>query len=376
MVYVEEPRIEIGPPRDVFEVTDEAPNLQVARLVLSSDEVTFRRRLDETRDATGGHPFAVSERIERASLMFESREQGRLEREVVRYVESWRSGPLVLWLYTPLVVGFIDLLSPDLVVYDVMDDLASFRYAQARLRQQEQELVTRADLLLAGGPSLYEARRTRHPNAHLFPSGVDEAHFARAASSDVEVPEDIGRLPRPVIGYFGVIDERIDYELLASVARARPEWSWVMIGPLLKVREAEIPRLPNLHFLGKRPYEELPANLAGFDVAMMPFAINEATRSISPTKTLEYMAGHKPVVSTPVPDVMSLYGEVVRIADTPERFVEQVEAALGEDEPARQARAAVESELLARYSWDRIVEEIDGLLEKSARRSPKAALVE
>ena len=274
VLWVDEPRIEIGPASEAFEIADELPNLQVARLVLRSDEATFRRRLDETRDASGGHPFEISDNIQRASLMFESRYQPRLEEEVTRYVASWRRGPLVLWLYTPVVVRFIDLLQPDVVVYDVMDDLKAFRFPPRRLVDQERELVSRADLLFAGGPTLYEDRRSRHPDAHLFPSGVDEAHFARALRDDLPIPAPMRGLPRPIVGYFGVVDERTDFALLASAARARPDWSWVMIGPMLKVHERRLPKLHNLHFLGKREYEELPAYLQAFDVAMMPFAIN------------------------------------------------------------------------------------------------------
>lgn len=362
VLWVDEPMVEVGPEREAFETADWSENLRLARLVLSSDRETFQRRLDETRDRSGGHPFDVAANVERASLMFESRYQERLEREVAEHVASWQRNPLVLWLYTPMVVKFIELLRPELVVFDVMDDLASFRFAPTRLVTQERNLVARADLLFAGGPTLFEERRARHPDAHLFPSGVDRGHFAAALDDELPIPEPMRALPRPVIGFFGVIDERTDFGMLREIASARPEWSFVMVGPLLKVREDRLPRLANLHFLGKREYRDLPAHLKAFDVAMMPFAINDATRSISPTKTLEYMAAHRPVVSTPVPDVISLYGSVVRVAGTATEFVAQIEAALGESPADRRERQAREDALLEAYSWERIVQEMDALV--------------
>ena len=361
-MYVEAPRVEIGETWEGFQVTDGGHGIQVARLLLRSDAATFWSRIDETRDAQGGQPFDISPDVTRATLMFQSRYQPWLEREVAAFVAQWRRGPTVLWLYTPLVADFIDLLAPDLVVYDVMDDLSLFRYAPSRLREQEERLLARADLVFTGGPSLHRSVAHRRPDAHIFPSGVDAAHFAAAVDPDVEPPADVADLPRPIIGFMGVIDERSDLALLDAVAAMRPEWSLVLVGPVLKIRESALPRRPNLHYLGQRRYEELPAYVGAFDVAMMPFAINDATRSISPTKTLEYLAAQRPVVSTPVPDVIELYGSVVRIADTPERFVGEIEAALSEPAPQRDARVERSRDLLERYSWDSIVSQMERLL--------------
>jgi glycosyltransferase involved in cell wall biosynthesis len=362
VLWVEEPHIEIGPLYDAFEVRDIQPNLQVTRLVLSSDDATFWERLNGTLDRTGGHAFKVSPDIREASLLFESPEQPRLEREVMDYLATWKRGPLVLWLYTPVVVHLIDQLQPDLVVYDVMDELTGFKFAPPRLIQQEQELVSRADLMFTGGPSLHEARIGRHPDMHLFPSGVEQQHFAQALDDDLAVPSQLQQLNQPIIGYYGVIDERLDLELLARIAQLRPNWNWVMIGPILKVQAHELPQLPNIHYLGKQEYRDLPAFLKGFNVAMMPFARNEATRFISPTKTLEYMAGHKPIVSTPIKDVIDLYGDVVRIADTAEQFVEQVQAALDEQPHVQAERHRRENELLGKYEWDNIAETMQRLM--------------
>lgn len=368
-LYLEEPRIEIGPEFNGFQVSKPLPNLHVATLMLRSDKATFWKRLEASIDRTVGHPFKVREDITEASLMFESPEQPRFEQEATQYVRSWRrGGPLVLWLYTPVVVNFIDLLQPDLVVYDVMDELTAFKYAPQRLKEQEQELLARADLVFGGGPSLYESKKNRHPDVHLFPSGVEQEHFAQALQPDLPLPPEMQDLSRPIIGYYGVIDERLDLDLLAQVAETRPDWNLVMIGPTLKIEERALPRPGNIYYLGKQEYERLPAFLKAFDVAMMPFALNESTRFISPTKTLEYMAAHKPIVSTPIPDVISLYGSVVRIAATPDAFVHEVQAALEEPPQQSQARLQTANELLERYSWDHIARDIQALIEDRLSR--------
>jgi UDP-galactopyranose mutase len=368
--YVEEPRIKIDPPREQFAVREVGPNLRIASLQLASDAETFWQRLDETRDRTGAHPSEVSKEIREATLMFESRFQPWLEEEVRRYVTGWRrsSASLVLWLYTPTVLRFIDILGPDLVVYDVMDELSAFKSAPPRLLEQEKELLARIDLVFAGSPSLYESKKGRHRDVHLFPSGVAPADFAPALGGNLSAPPELRDAPRPIVGFYGVIDERLDLELLESVAELRPGWTWVMVGPIIKIEERSLPRTPNIVYPGQKRYDELPAYLAAFDVTMMPFALNDATRYISPTKTLEYMAAHKPIVSTPITDVVDLYGSVVRIAATPEAFVGQVDAALGETEEMQAERVHREEELLSRYSWDHIVGEMRALIEDRLAR--------
>ena len=374
VLYVEEPWIRIGPPSDELTVREVEPNLRVARLELWSDPDTFWRRLDETRDRDGFHPSEVSKDIEAATLMFESRFQPRLEDEVRRYVAGWRreDAPLVLWLYTPMVVRFVDLLGPDLVVYDAMDELSSFRSAPPRLAELERDLLARADLVFAGTPSVYERKKSRHPDVHLFPSGVEPADFAPARDARLPPPRELQGASRPVVGYCGVIDERSDLDLLASVADLRPDWTWVLVGPVIKIEERALPRRRNIVYAGKKRYDELPRYLAAFDVTMIPFAMNEATRYLLPTKTLEYMAAGKPVVSTPVPDVVAFFGSVVRIAATPEEFVGQVEAALRETDGERAARVRREETLLAAHSWDGVVGRMRSLIEDRLARKPAA----
>jgi UDP-galactopyranose mutase len=228
--------------------------------------------------------------------------------------------------------------------------------------EREAELLRRADLVFTGGQSLYEAKRDRHPRVFAFPSSIDAAHFAQARERR---REDTGPAARPQLGYYGVIDERMDLELLAGVAAARPDWDLVMVGPVMKIEEADIPRLPNLHFPGGAEYARLPELVAGWDVALIPFAINESTRFISPTKTPEYLAAGKPVVSTPIRDVVRPYGdqELVRIAGTVPEFVAAVQAALEEDAATRAAWLERVDALLAGTSWDRTWRAMDRLVE-------------
>ena len=273
-----------------------------------------------------------------------------LRRLVDRLLTEQRIERYVLWYYTPMALAFTDHLTPEAIVYDCMDELSAFAGAPAELKTREAELLRRAELVFTGGQSLYEVKRHAHPNVHAFPSSVDVAHFgkARRFSSD---PEDQATIPRPRLGFFGVIDERMDLELLAGVAAARPDWQLVMLGPVVKIDSASLPRLPNIHYLGSKSYHELPQYIAGWDVALLPFARNEATRYISPTKTPEYMAAGKPVVSTSIRDVVRPYGQqgLVRIADSVDAFVAACEAALHEDAAVRLRNSDV---FLRQTSWD------------------------
>lgn len=278
--------------------------------------------------------------------------------------------PLVGWFYTPMPVSLVDLLPFELVVYDMMDELANFNGAPEVLPEREARLFERADLVFAGSPALYDAKKHRHPDMHLFPSGVESVHFS--AGRDLPAPPELLNAPRPVVGFYGVIDERLDVGLLRAAAELRPRWTWAMVGPVLKVDEASLPRRPNIIYTGMRRYEELPAYLNAFDVTMIPFAMNEATLYLRPTKTLEYMAAHKPVVSTPLRDVVEGYGSVVRVAATPEQFVSQVEAALGESAQARAERVRREEELLAPCTWDGIVGRMLALIEERLARKGAA----
>jgi UDP-galactopyranose mutase len=257
----------------------------------------------------------------------------------------------VLWYYTPMAMRWTRHLNPLAVVYDCMDELSAFKGAPPSLRRREAELFERADLVFTGGQSLYEAKRDQHPQVYAFPSSIDAPHFAQARNLNGE-PEDQAHIPHPRLGFFGVIDERMNLELVDAVAAARPDWQLVLIGPVVKIDPADLPRRANIHYPGSKSYAELPAYLAGWDVALMPFALNESTRFISPTKTPEYLAAGRPVVSTSIRDVVRPYGEsgMVRIADTPEEFIAACEAALSEDQTELMQEVDA---FLAQTSWDR-----------------------
>jgi UDP-galactopyranose mutase len=260
------------------------------------------------------------------------------------------------WFYTPMALPLLNELQPDVIVYDCMDELAAFFNAPRQLLQRENALLKMANVVFTGGPSLYEAKRDRHPAVYCFPSSVDRGHFARALFE----PEHASQraLPRPRLGFYGVIDERLDLKLVAALAAVHPEWQIEMVGPVAKVKPADLPRAANIHYPGQQRYEDLPAFLAGWDVCLMPFELNAATRFISPTKVLEYMAAERPIVSTPIADVVKPYGDIVYIARKHDEFVAACERALASDAGERASRAAAMREAVARTSWDRTVGEM------------------
>ena len=272
-------------------------------------------------------------------------------------------GPLIAWYYTPMMLPFSRHIEPDVTVYDAMDELSKFRFAPANLLDLERELMKRADIVFTGGSSLFEAKKDRHPNVHCFPSSVDRAHFAKARGGLFD-PADQEDLPHPRLGFYGVIDERFDIELLDKVAEMRPSWSFVMVGPVVKISEDDLPRRPNIHYLGSKTYRELPAYLSGWNVALMPFAMNESTEFISPTKTPEYLVGGKPVVSTPIKDVVRHYGQLegVKIASTPEEFVAACEVALELSSDPEGDWLAEADLMLSATSWDTTQARMAGLI--------------
>ncbi len=234
-----------------------------------------------------------------------------------------------LWYYTPMALPFTRHLQPKHIIYDCMDELSLFKGAPRALIDNEAELMVKADLIFTGGHTLYEAKKHLHDNIHPFPSSIDASHFGKARQKLAD-PIDQRNIQGLRVGFFGVIDERMDLQLLEGAARLRPEWQWIMLGPIVKIDPAHLPKRDNIHYLGNKQYKELPDYIAGWDVAMMPFARNESTRFISPTKTPEYLAAGRPVISTSIRDVINPYAveKLVRIADTPRDFVLAAEGAL------------------------------------------------
>jgi glycosyltransferase involved in cell wall biosynthesis len=264
----------------------------------------------------------------------------------------------VQWFYDPMAVAaFSGRMGEILTVYDCMDELSKFRFAPPEIHSREAALLALADVVFTGGRKLFESKSRFHDNCHFYGCGVDCNHFGSARKADTKVPEDLASLKGPVFGYFGVIDERLDYDLIAALADANPEGSVAMVGPVMKVDPASLPKRPNLHWLGQRSYADLPAICKGFDVCLMPFALNEATEFINPTKTLEYMATGRPIVSTAVTDVVRNFGEIVSVAHSTQEFIERCAKCSKEADAEIISRGLTTA---SRNSWDSIVAELEG----------------
>jgi len=294
--------------------------------------------------------------------MPEDAREAALQRLLEAHLANVR-GALIAWYYTPMMLPFSKHITPDLTVYDAMDELSKFKFAPDHLLGYEQELIDRSDIVFTGGSSLYEAKKNRHDNVHCFPSSVDRAHFMKSRARQFD-PADQEDLPRPRLGFYGVIDERFDTALLEEAAQMRPDWSFVMVGPVVKISEDELPKRPNIHYLGGKGYNQLPAYLSGWDVALMPFAMNESTQFISPTKTPEYLAGGKPVVSTPIRDVVRHYGQLegVQIAGDAESFIAACEKALDLSRDPESGWLAEADLMLSATSWDTTQGRMAGLI--------------
>jgi UDP-galactopyranose mutase len=283
----------------------------------------------------------------------------------------------VVWYYTPMMLPFSRQIQASTVVYDCMDELSHFKFAPPELVGLERELLGMADVVFTGGYSIYEAKKRQHANIHPFPSSVDRAHFAKARQTQEDAP-DQAAIPHPRFGFYGVVDERMDLELLAAVADAHPEWSLVIVGPVVKLDPADLPQRTNIHYLGGKSYAELPHYLAGWDVALMPFAINDSTKFISPTKTPEYLAGGRPVVSTPITDVIRHYGDMqgVKVAHNTADFISACEQALALSKETDGAWLAEVDKTLAELSWEQTFARMAAHIDQAVtrRRGPSFTL--
>lgn len=342
--FIEEPMFGEGPAR--FEVSQPQSNLTVVVPHLPA-------KLDETM---------VNE---------------ALQRLVNDLFAQYQINSYMLWYYTPMALNFTRHLKPVVVIYDCMDELTLFKNAPAVLKKLEVELFSRADLVFTGGQSLYEVKCHQHPSVHCFPSSIDVAHFGQART-ELPEPADQAQVPHPRLGFFGVIDERFDLNLLDGLSQTRPDWQFVIIGPVVKINPATLPRRDNIHYLGSKSYRELPVYLSGWDIALLPFARNDATRFISPTKTPEYLAGGKPAVSTSIQDVVYPYGEqkLVRIADTVPDTITAIEELLAQTAEQKAAWLQQVDEFLFEKSWDRtwqqMAELIQAALDSYTLKAPPA----
>jgi len=278
----------------------------------------------------------------------------------------------VQWFYDPMaVVSFAGKIRERAIVYDCMDQLSQFKFAPPEIVVRELKLLKQADIVFTGGRKLWEAKSRHNSNCHFYGCGVEIEHFSKARLPETLVPQDAASLKRPLLGYFGVVDERLDYDLCSRLATENPEWNVAMIGPVVKVSPDSLPRHPNLHWLGRRNYSELPAYSKAFDICLMPFALNEATEYINPTKALEYMATGKQIVSSAVPDVVGNFGDVVKIARSHSEFVSLTRDAVENVDHLAVARGLKMAE---ENGWDCIVEKLeqhlcDVLAKKAGRRS-------
>jgi len=302
------------------------------------------------------------------------RDDGWVDKEQRRLVQSVLAGPLgrsfvspVQWFYNPMAVtAFAGRLDERAIVYDCMDELSLFRGAPPELVKRERELLAVADVVFAGGPKIWKAKKQLNENCFMFGCGVDASHFGRSRDPHLSTPADTKALPRPVFGYFGVVDERLDYHLLERLSDAT-SGSVVMVGPSTKIDPASLPRRANLHWLGGRDYSDLPAYAKTFDVCLMPFAMNEATQFINPTKALEYMATGRPIVSTPVDDVVTQFGDVVTIARSASEFIEDCERLASKKSQTRIERGL---NLARKNSWESIVAQLEQHVSAVLRDEP------
>ncbi|MDB5103105.1 MAG: PEP-CTERM/exosortase A-associated glycosyltransferase, family [Fibrobacteres bacterium] len=282
----------------------------------------------------------------------------------------WNIRDFVAWYYTPMALSFTSHLKPAVTVFDCMDELSAFAGAPPVMVEMERSLMARADLVFTGGISLYEAKKRRHPRVYPFPSSIDKSHFMKARG-DFADPPDQRQIATPRIGYHGVIDERLNLDLLARCADLKPDWQWILIGPVCKIDPADLPRRRNIHYLGKKEYADLPRYLGKWQAAMMPFAHNASTRYISPTKTPEYLAAGRPVVSTSIKDVEDPYGRagLVLIADFPADFIKQCEKAIVMDSD-RKWQTKVDN-FLSQISWDKTWSSMNDLVVSACRDKAK-----
>ena len=278
---------------------------------------------------------------------------------------------VIAWYYTPMALKFSAHVTFAACVYDCMDELSAFDFAPAELTELERTLMRRADVMFTGGHTLYQAKKNLHSNCHAFPSAVDVAHFARARNPAMVDPADQANIPHPRVGFFGVIDERMNTHLVGELAAARPDLQFVIIGPVVKIDPATLPQAPNLHWLGAKDYSALPDYLSGWDAAFMPFAINQATRFISPTKTPEFLSAGVPVCSTPIRDVVNPYGrdKLVEIATDTATFSDRLDHVLAHADDAWLERV---DRFLEQISWDETWTRMRTLIDRAAAENADA----
>lgn len=324
-------------------------------------------------DAEGKPSLRVDQRGENLSIVVPHIPAGLAHEEVLQiqrqlldqFFTDYNIQNYKFWYYTPMALKFSHHYNPCMVIYDCMDELSAFKFAPQELKDLEKELFDKADIVFTGGQTLFEAKKDKHENIYPFPSSIDKDHFAQARSINAD-PADQRDIPHPRLGFYGVIDERFDIDLIAEMAEKRPDWHFVMLGPVVKIDPETLPNQENIHFLGGKDYKQLPHYVSGWDIALIPFMINESTRFISPTKTPEYLAAGKPVISTPINDVIHPYGinKLVHIASNADEFIAAAELEMKRQAEKEEWLAEVD-EFLSENSWDETWAKMQGLIVKT-----------
>lgn len=319
------------------------------------EEPVFHSTHDHYSEATHSSIHIIKPHL--SSSPEESDVKSRMQELIRKIFAKNKIGEYILWYYTPMALPFTEELKPLVTVYDCMDELSAFRFAPPALKKLEKDLLSQAEVVFTGGHSLYEAKKHQHHNIHAFPSSIDKKHFA-AARHIRQDPSDQADIPHPRFGFYGVLDERFDIDLISDVATKRPDWNFVLIGPVVKIDPETLPKNKNIYYLGGKKYAELPGYLAGWDISMVSFAMNESTQFISPTKTPEYLAAGKPVISTPIRDVVNSYGKngLVHIVSNGDEFIEVAEKELLVRD--RKPWLQKVDQLLANSSWDTTVHDM------------------
>ncbi len=354
-----------------WEFVKQRPQHILSRMAKDAKVLFIEEPIGFEDDSYGtSHTISVSENVTVVQPRMNYADWETLEDIVYCYMDQEHIQKPLLWFYSPAFVNMIDRIEHSSIVFDCMDELSAFKGASPELLKQESLLMSRADVVFTGGKSLYDAKKDRHDFIHCFPSSVDRQHFEKAIDGDTfYYPKDLVEIPKPIAGFYGVIDERIDLQLLDEVAKQSPAVSFVMIGPVVKINPKDLPVRKNIFYLGSKSYDELPEYLQHFTVAMMPFALNESTKFISPTKTLEFMAALKPIVSTPIYDVVRDYQDEVSVAYSAEEFSQAIIAGIQESDVEKLARVELQKAVLQRTSWSKTVASMKQLILQSQEKS-------
>lgn len=338
-----------------WEFVTQRPQHIVSRLSTSHNILFIEEPIRYTKSDRGtARELKVSPRLTVVQPRISSENMiEELSNFIKKYIYGTKVKKPILWFYSAMFSPILDVISPRLVVYDCMDELASFKNAPKELVSRENFLLSKADIVFTGGKSLYESKNKVHDNVYCFPSSVDATHFKKSFKKSTSVPDDLLKIKKPIVGFYGVLDERLDTDLLREIATLAPYISFVLIGPLAKIEQTDLPNLVNIHYLGARTYQELPQYLKGFDIAMMPFALNEATTYISPTKTLEFMAALKPIISTPIKDVVRDYKKEIAIVQNSREFILAIKNLLNETPQQKDKRQRMQTSIINNNSWDK-----------------------